>query len=143
MALSHTPSLAEVMNHLRGRWSASLRVSLPARVERYDSTNQLIDAKPLIKDRVEGPDGEPTSLDVPVITNVPVLFPGAGGFHVTFPVNRGDTVLLVFTDRSLDAWLDRGGLTDPDDARRHHISDAVALLGLHSNRDAIPDIDTG
>lgn len=131
--MSRNPSLAAVLNAFRASLLADVRVSVPARVERYDATTQLIDAKPLLRDTFTEEDGSQSVLSLPVITNVPVVFPGAGGFRLTFPVTVGDTVLLVFADRSIDAWLANGGETSPTDERHHHLSDAIAIPGLHPN----------
>ncbi len=108
-------------------------MSLPGTVQRYDAATQLADVKPQIKGTFEDEDGTVSQHSLPVITNVPVVFPGGGGFRVTFPVRAGDTVLLVFADRSLDAWLSEGHETGPDDMRRHALSDAVCIPGLHPN----------
>lgn len=112
---------------------ADLRVALPGRIERYDASKQLADVAPLLKDQIEGPDGKVTAVGLPVLTGVPVVFPGGGGFRLTFPVQRGDLVLLVFSDRSLDKWLSGDGReVDPGASHMHSIADAVALPGLHT-----------
>jgi len=67
---------------------------------------------------------------MPVVPDVPVVWPRSGGAQMTMPVRRGDTVLLVFTDRSIDRWLAQGGNVTPDDRRQHDLSDAVAVPGL-------------
>lgn len=127
------PSLAELLNGFRGSVMAGLRVALPGRVERYDVATQLVDVQPLIADTFEEEDGTVSNVRLPLITNVPVIFPGAGGMRITFPIQAGDTVLLVFADRSLDVWQSRGGETAPDDTRRHALTDAMAIPGLHPN----------
>ncbi len=125
------PTLASVIRHAIDETVADLRVAMPARVERVDLGKGLVDAKPLVKDRVEIPGKAGTQvISIPVVTNVPVIWPGAGGMRVTFPIVPGDTVLLVFSDRSLDLWLAQGGEVDPLDPRRHALSDAVAIPGL-------------
>lgn len=48
-------------------------------------------------------------------------------------------MLLVFADRSIDAWLDQGGEASPLDERRHHLKDAVAIPGLHPNNEPWTD----
>jgi hypothetical protein len=125
------PTLASVIRHAIDETVADLRVAMPARVERVDLSKGLLDAKPLVKDRVEIPGKKGTQvISIPVVTNVPVIWPGAGGMRVTFPIAVGDMVLLVFSDRSLDVWLAQGGEVDPQDARKHALSDAVAIPGL-------------
>jgi len=103
-----------------------MRVSLPARVEQYDETKQRADVKPLLNRRYA--DGEEAEL--PVIAGVPVVWPRSGGAALTMPVAKGDGVLLVFADRSIDRWLSDGGQVTPDDPRTHDLSDAVAIPGL-------------
>lgn len=127
-----TPGLATVINEARARLMVDLRVSCPGKIVRFDSTTLLADVAPLTLDPVEQEDGSSVSMTLPVVTNVPVQFPGAGGMRITFPVQVGDPCFLLFSDRSLDAWIARGGVTDPPDQRRHHLSDAVALLGVRS-----------
>lgn len=141
MALSRSPQLAELLNHVKDRWAADVRVALPGRVEKYDAQTQLVDVKPLVNDRFEVADGV-QSLELPVIPSVPLMFPGAGGFHITFPVQKGDEVLLIFSDKSIDAWQNQGGISDPDDARRHHLTDAIAIPGLHNNKGSISSVST-
>lgn len=133
MSNVRSPSLASVLNTFKAQILADTRVSIPARVERYDSAKQLVDVKPLLKESYRAENGEEIIESLPVITNVPVVFPGAGGFRLTFPVAVGDTVLLVFADRSIDSWLDQGGEASPLDERRHHLKDAIAIPGLHPN----------
>jgi hypothetical protein len=127
-----TPTLAGVINIATERLADRLCVAVPARVESYDPTTQRINAQPLIKRRYEDEEGDLVVERMPVVTNVPVEFPGAGPWGMTFPIAVGDTVLLVFADRSLDVWLSEGGEVDPLDTRKHHMSDAVAIPGLRS-----------
>lgn len=107
-----------------------LHVSIPAKVVRVELAKGLVDAQPLVKDVFDG-----QAVSVPVIPNVPVVWPGAGGYRLTFPIAAGDIVLLVFSDRSLDLWLEKGGEVDPEDPRRHALSDAIAIPGLRSFRE--------
>lgn len=107
----------------------NLRVSLPARIERYDSSTQKAEVSPLLEKR----NADGSSSPLPVIPNVPVLFPRGGKARMTFPLERGDSVLLIFSDRSLDRWLSGSGQSVvPDDPRKHDLSDAVAIPGLLS-----------
>lgn len=141
MPLSRTPTLAELLNAVKDSTLTDIRVAIPCRVESYDASTQLVDVQPLVSERVEVEDGV-TTMQLPVITSVPLVFPGAGGFHITFPVKKGDEVLVIFTDKSIDAWQDQGGISDPDDNRRHHLSDAIAIPGLHNNTGKIAGVDT-
>jgi hypothetical protein len=110
-----------------------VHTAIPGRVESYDAATQTADVLPLVQTFALQEDGTRLPVTLPVLPAIPVVQPGANGFRVTYPVAAGDTVLVVFTEASLDAWQARGGLVDPADPRRHHLADAVAIVGLHAN----------
>jgi hypothetical protein len=111
-------------------------------VESYDSATQKISAQPLIKRGYTDETGERIAERLPIITGVPVVFPGGGGYRVTFPIAKGDTVLLIFSEASLDKWLAHGGDVDPNDDRRHTLSDAIAIPGLRDFAHALDSAPT-
>lgn len=129
-------NLVEMLTNLLGASvdgrMADVHVAIPGRVETYDAALQKASVQPLVMRAHEGEDGGRVAQKLPVIPEVPVLFPGGGGFSVTFPVQRGDVVLLVFSEASLDKFLVRDGIVDPQDDRRHNISDAIAIPGLRN-----------
>jgi hypothetical protein len=133
---ARTRTLAEVIDLAVSARLAGLHTHLPARVERYDAATQFADVVPSILARLEDDDGGVTSVPLPVLTNIPVVFPGAGGFRITFPVQPGDTVWLCFSERSIDEWKSLGGQVAPVDPRQHALPDAVALVGLHDTQHA-------
>lgn len=117
----------------------SIFVSMPGEVQSYDPATQRADIKPQLQFTVrDALAGKELKEDLPVIADVPIMFPRFGDFFMTMPVAAGDTVLLVFTDRSIDKWLTFGGNVDPIDLRAHDISDAVAIPGLYPKPDALP-----
>lgn len=128
--MTRNPKLAEVVGVALDARLEELMVCVPARVERYDSSLQLVDAQPLVKRTHEDEEGNRVLERMPVITNVPVVFPGGGGFGLRFPIARGDTVLLVFAADPLDAWKSLGGEVDPGEEGRFGLHDAVAIPGL-------------
>jgi hypothetical protein len=128
--MSRSPTFAEAFTRAVARALAEVRVSMPARVERYDKAKQLVDVQPLIKEAHADEEGERIVEPLPVIANVPVVFPGAGPFRLTVPIAAGDTVLLVFCASSLDVWLAQGGVVDPLDDNRFRLADAIAVPGL-------------
>ena len=106
---------------------------MPAIVVEYNESTQLCKVQPAFKRSfVDG-----TSASRPIIGNVPVVFPRSSKGGVNFPVAKDDTVLLVFSQRSMDDWKDRGGEVELDDFRLHIITDAVAIPGLFTNGSVI------
>ena len=140
------PDSLSAADALRSAIRAQLRearVCLPARVERYDASLQKADVWPLLYDAHVDEAGTRIASALGVVSNCPVVWPGGGGMRLTFPLAPGDTVLCLFCDRSLDAWLSHGGAVDPVDPRAHHLSDGIVLAGLHDFAHAWRGADTG
>lgn len=124
--LGEDPSLEEVIRIAMEARLADLHVSLPAKVVKYDKAKQTVNVEPQIK-RKFAFSGEVVTL--PVINNVPVAFPRAGTARIIMPIKPGDVVQLVFSERSLDKWKAATGAVDPEDPRKHDLSDAWAVPG--------------
>ena len=131
-----TPSFTSAIVDAIDSKLSGLNISLPAKVETYDASDLRVSVKPLIKRRVEQEDGSIVLESLPIVTDVPLVFPGAGAYRITFPVSVGDTVLLVFASSSLDRWLELGGEVDPADDRSSALSDAIAIPGLRDFKNA-------
>jgi len=133
-------TLAEVIREAMDARLADVRVALPAQVVAFDPALQLVDVQPLLVNVLVAEDGEVPE-PLPVIPGVPLMFPRAGGFFLTFPVIPGDTVLLVCNDRSIDEWRSLGTQSLPADLRMHSLSDAVAIPGLYAGTAPLPVAD--
>lgn len=129
-----TPSLAEILSRGTKAQLYDTRVCMPAEVLKYDYKKQSVDVQPYFKQTYE--DGK--TEDMAQIFSVPVAFPRANKAFVSLPLKKGDTVLLVFSDRSIDKWKSTGGKVDPQDKRMHHISDAFAIPGGYSFKSPAP-----
>lgn len=103
-----------------------VHTSFPGIIIDYDYTLQKATVQPALNKSYS--DGVVSPM--PILTNVPVIFPRSGGASLTFPVNTGDTVLVVCSERSLDNWLNSGGQVTPADPRKFDLSDGVAIPGL-------------
>ena len=65
-----------------------------------------------------------------------------GGFFLTFPVAAGDECLLVFSERAINFWYQNGGQQLPSKYRLHHLSDAIAFVGLTSQPNVLASFNT-
>jgi len=124
------PTLTQAINAAIEYALKQIHVCLPGRIEEYDFTEQKASVTPLLS--IAYDDG--TTVDMPIVQNVPVVFPAGGGASITFPLRQGDGVLLVFSERSIDQWLSLGGVVVPDDPRTFDLSDAIAIPGLNPFR---------
>lgn len=126
-----TPNLYETIKAGVDAALSDVHTAIPAMVKSYDASTQLAEVEPAIKRRFVKPDGTESARDLPVIVNVPVVFPRAGDFFLSFPIAPGDFVLLVFSERSMDQWLEKGGKQDPIVSTTFDLSDAVAIPGVY------------
>lgn len=130
--MSQTPTFSEVLRAALDARLMDVHVSMPARVESYNASRLSVEVQPMIERAYIDESGDRQTKAFPVVPDVPVKFPGSGDYRITFPITKGDIVLLVISESSLDKWLDTERVVDPLDDRRHQMIDAVALPGLHS-----------
>jgi Phage protein Gp138 N-terminal domain len=122
---------------LKWQLMCRMKVACPAIVVSFDHVKQTIVAQPVIRENMKIPtrDGNgnyvpvatPTTL--PLLKDIPIVFPRAGGLSLTMPVTSGDECLLVFSDNCFNAWWTSGGIQNQERRRRHNLSDAFAILG--------------
>ena len=139
---SDEPTLAEALDVVLREHSSSLRVMLPGIVESYDATTQTADIKPLLPIARHTEEGEVENEEIPVLPSVPVVFPRAGEYFMSFPLKKGHYVMLLFSDRSLDVWRRGNGssVVDPVMLHTHNVADAVALVGLNPSSEDLADV---
>lgn len=107
---------------------AGIWTALPAIVVAANLAAQTVSAQPTIQGTITGPDGVARNVNLPLLVDVPIVWPRAGGFALTFPVAAGDEVLIVFASRCIDSWWQSGGIGAPAEARMHDLSDGFAIL---------------
>ena len=109
-----------------------LHVRLPGIVISQDATTLRVDVRPAVRARTKDPVTDALEpIDLPVLRDVPVAYPRGGGMELTWPLDQGDSVWLVFCDRSMDEWRDGQGSSTqpvtPADPQRFRLSDAIAV----------------
>ncbi|RAW99012.1 MULTISPECIES: phage baseplate assembly protein V [unclassified Photorhabdus] len=122
--------------------SAGLYVSLPCIIQSFNADAVTITAQPAIRWKIRQKDGELESVSLPLLVDVPVIFPRGGGVTLTFPIKAGDECLVVFADRCIDYWWQSGGVQEPVDPRQHNLSDGFAIIGPQSQQQKISGIST-
>jgi hypothetical protein len=111
----------------------NLHTMMPGIIASYDANTQTASVQPALK-RIFTEKG---AVNLPLCVDVPVAFPGGGGYFLTFPVKPGDECVLQFSERAIDFWHFNGGVQLPAEYRLHDLSDAIAQVGLNSQPNKI------
>lgn len=133
-------SLETILNSQIDFRLSDIYVSMIAEVTGVGKLNECrIDVQPVVNKKYI--DGE--ILEYPEILSVPVQFPCSSTSALTFPINQGDNVLLVFSQKGLDVF--KSGATsahDPIDMRSFDKRDAIAIPCVFPFSKSINNPDT-
>nr|DAZ13867.1 MAG TPA: baseplate component [Caudoviricetes sp.] len=121
---------------------SAMRVSIPGIIQSFDPDAVTAVVQPAIKGVEHDESGAEVSVSLPLLVDVPVVFPRGGGCTLTFPVTAGDECLVIFADRCIDFWWQSGGIQEPVDGRMHELSDAFCIVGPQSQAKKISGIST-
>lgn len=120
---------------------AKLWTALPGIVETFDAEAMTCTVQPSINANIRDEFGNLESINIPLLVDCPVVFPGGGGCTLTFPIKPGDECLVVFASRCIDAWWAYGCPPDANgkpqtqpqaEFRMHDLSDGFVLPGVRS-----------
>jgi len=125
----------------------NIHTCIPGRIESYEGhSSRKASIKPLVRLKTES--GE--DVDLPVINDVPVIFPSSQQFQILYPLQKNDSCLLFFTETGIGNYLaGTGQEVNADDKSRFSLTDAVAVPGLWTfknaptNTNSIELADTG
>lgn len=129
-------SMSQALEAWFGNFSESFNAIKVGRIEGVNFDNQTVDVQILHK-KVKKVFKTRELKDYPLLKSVPFIVLGGGSSSLTFPISVGDNCLLLFCDYEIDRWWDTGESLPANFERRHDISDAFALIGVHSMVDLL------
>ncbi|MDU5475922.1 Gp138 family membrane-puncturing spike protein [Pantoea sp.] len=138
---SQVGSSEQMSEQLYNSIFSMLRVSMPGIIQSFDPHTLTCTVQPALTGQVADTLGNFESAPLPLLVDVPVVFPRGGGCTLTFPIQEGDECLVVFSDRCIDFWWQNGGVQEPVDPRQHDLSDAFALVGPMSQAQKISAVN--
>lgn len=141
------PDLLELIYGAIRSDRSELNTCMPGYIVSYNKEAQTCTVRPVFQRivaarLVDNPQENGIPAMPATIDDVPVVFPRSGEYGLTFPIKYGDTVMILFSQRSLDEWLPTGGgRAAGDDAggggtvrirdyRLHNRTDAIVVPGL-------------
>ena len=99
---------------------------IPGVVKEYDFTTRRARVQPAVDLLLT--DG--TTLEKPIILDVPVIFPAGGGYTVHFPLMPDDPVMLFFSERDIANFKEKLEVGPPLSADIMAIQHAVCIPGF-------------
>lgn len=102
-----------------------MHTALPGEITAFDPASGMASVQP--KAKFKKPNGE--TMDFPVVTGVPVVFPQSDSVTIAWPIKPGDGCLLVFSESALDYWM-YGKETDT--VLKFDLSSAIAIPNLYA-----------
>lgn len=108
-------------------WQSGIWTALPAIVQSFNPALSTAEVQPSLQALETLVSGTQRWVNLPKLVDGPVLFPGGGGYRLTFPLAPGDEVLVVFSSRCIDGWWSQGGIQQQLEFRMHDLSDGFVL----------------
>jgi hypothetical protein len=123
-------TLFDVLKDMMTAFQDDLHTGLPGYIESFDPATRTASVVPAMKKKYRG--GK--ELAMPVIHGVPVQFPASKAASISFPLVKGDEGLILFSERSIDQWMESGRSSLPEDSRRFSLDDAFFIPGTFSRK---------
>lgn len=120
-------SLVDVAVRTVMSFLADLHTVMPGQIVDFDPKTGLASITPMVDHQLWNDDGTRTYETYPTLTDVPIGFTRGGGFVVSLPMAKGDYVLVLFNESSIDEYRQTGQVAQPQDSRRHSIGWPWAL----------------
>lgn len=139
------PDMADVLELYKKETMLAINCCHVGTVQSFDPSKQTVTATVNYKrtyfDRKADGTYIPVLQSYPLIIDCPVVGIRGGTAGLTMPIAVGDECLLIFNDRSIDAWFASGQIQGTSSSRLHSFSDAFALVGVRSSPNALSDYD--
>jgi hypothetical protein len=138
--------LTELIRRALESRAADIMTGIPAQVKEYfpgdDPTADLI---PVVRRMIPTDDEGSIAEDLPVIPNVPILFPRGGGgtYAITWPLQPGDHVWIVVSIFAFSQWRNSGQVSDPGDQRLHSLGNCYAIPGASPKAEGLGQSSKG
>lgn len=134
-------SLNEIIDAALRGLQGRLFTGVPAYVKSYDPVKNWIDAEIVVQQAYFNRLGDREYEKFPLLPNVPVIWPRAGGKVLRMKLAVGDSVWLMFSQASLAEWRTTGQVSEPIDSRRHSIGYAYAVPGAFPDTKPLNPVD--
>jgi hypothetical protein len=128
-----TPDLRDFLLKRKDEIKSEINCVSIGTINSFDADTQTVDVTINYKRIIRGE--TPRTVSYPILVNCPVIILNGGGAYLTFPIDTGDTCIVLFCDRDMDNWVEYGNTDSaPNTDRAHDLSDGIALVGVFSKK---------
>lgn len=125
------PSENDTLDAFKDEIFRDLNCVRPGVIQSIDLSVGSVTVKLTIKEWIDSTAG--VSIEYPILTDVPLFVLQGSGAFLELPVKKGDSCIVLFSDRDIDNWWISGNEgTTPNTLRKHSLSDGIALVGLNT-----------
>lgn len=140
-----SPDLATLLQQIQQDTSANLNCHQVGEIVSFDPANQSASVQiKVLRNVVDLSRNPPVIITkpYPLLVNCPVFVNAGGTGYLTFPIQPGDSCLVLFNDRDLDIWWTTGNTQAPNSDRVHDFSDGLVLVGFRNKANVIAGFNT-
>lgn len=115
-----------IQSHIKD-FESQLYTACPAIVERYNPEECTVDVYPaILRAEIDG-----LTIKEAMLDRVPLHFPATADVGMTYPLKKGDTVLLIFLQSDSENWFTKiTSIVSPRTYRKHSLNDPIAIAGI-------------
>lgn len=105
----------------------NLRCCIPGVIQQYDPKTNTASIQPAIREEIVNEDNTVQYMNLPILVNVPIIFPSCSIGSIKMLLKQGDECLVLFSDLSIDNFWKYANVQNPIEVRRHDLSDGIAI----------------
>lgn len=105
----------------------NLRCCIPGVIQQYDPKTNTASIQPAIREEIVNEDNTVQYINLPILVNVPIIFPSCSIGSIKMLLKQGDECLVLFSDLSIDNFWKYANVQNPIEVRRHDLSDGIAI----------------
>nr|DAH26713.1 MAG TPA: baseplate component [Caudoviricetes sp.] len=105
----------------------NLRCCIPGVIQQYDPKTNTASIQPAIREEIVNEDNTVQYMNLPILVNVPMIFPSCSVGSIRMLLKQGDECLVLFSDLSIDNFWKYANVQNPIEVRRHDLSDGIAI----------------
>lgn len=121
----------------------NLRCCIPGVIQQYDPKTNTASIQPAIREEIVNEDNTVQYMNLPILVNVPIIFPSCSVGSIKMLLKQGDECLVLFSDLSIDNFWKYANVQNPIEVRRHDLSDGIAIPCVLSQPNTKPFNGTG